>query len=478
MNNARQGKWVSTVRLFTLLLPCFVSLSSLGEQANDPYFNSSGSWEQPYDDQWGLKRVGFSQDKNSAWTQADGSAQPVIVAVIDTGLDYHHPDLDKSNLWHNPHEQKNNRDDDGNGYVDDLIGWDFIDSDARPWDRTGHGTFVVGIIAASRNNGLGIAGINAGVKIMPLRALNFMGRGRSVNIAAAIYYAVANGARIINLSLGSRHVSRIETDAIAYATKQNVLVVVAGGNEGKATGDDGLAGLVEVITVGASDINDKRASFSNWGDEVDVVAPGVDILSLRARRTDLAYVAGVEDYRLGSNVVGIDKMLYRTTGTSFAAPFVTGVASLLVANNPKLTPAQVKRMILQSARDIETPGKDELTGYGLLDADAALTADPEFFIKADLQSVAVIQKGGSSLLQVTGTADANKIKKAWLEIGKGENPGSWKKLIKRIKTPTDNAVLGQFSTSRLAGSKQWTLRLFVEHKNGRKREGRLALNLD
>ena len=473
MNDRRLAVWVCVAVLL------FAPSAARPEEPDDPYYHSQGSWEQDGDDQWGLKRVGFTPPGtgDSAWDLEDGSSNPVIVAVIDTGIDYHHPDLAPETIWRNPKEQLNGSDDDGNGYVDDLIGWNFIDGDNNPWDHAGHGTHVAGVIAAATGNGEGIAGVNRGVRIMPLKVLNFVGRGRTVSIAAAIFYAVDHGARIINLSLGGHEPSKTEKLAIDYASKKGVLVVVAAGNAGTDTADFGLAGLSNVITVSATGPDDKKAGFSNWGLEVDIAAPGVGILSLRARRTDLNLVARIKDYTAGSGFVGPQARYYRTDGTSFAAPFVTGVASLLLAKNPALDAEQLRRMLLYSARDIEPPGVDRSTGHGLLDARAALVADPEFFIDAAISGIEVVQEGKRTVVRLRGTADADMLRRAWLEIGEGKEPTDWKKVSGNIERAVNDDTLADIEATHFQGAKQWSVRLFVEHKNGERREARFEMNV-
>ena len=145
----------------------------MSHASDDPLFKSQGSWGQDYDDQWALKRV-----LDGADLQPSGGA-PVVIAIIDTGVDYQHPDLARDRIWRNSNERDNGIDDDENGYVDDLIGWDFANDTNNPWDNSGHGTHVAGIIAATTNNGRGVAGMTNQVQVMPLKVLNVFGRGRA-----------------------------------------------------------------------------------------------------------------------------------------------------------------------------------------------------------------------------------------------------------------------------------------------------------
>jgi len=163
---------------------------------NDPYFQSSGSWDQSYRDLWGLKSV----NAKSAWDGTQGEG--IVVAVVDSGLDLTHPDI-AANVWSNPGEVANGIDDDSNGHIDDLHGWDFIQDDAVPQDELGHGTHVAGTIAAVGNNSLGIIGIAPRAQIMPVRVFDGAGNTSSDGtLAAGILYAVLSGADVINNSLG------------------------------------------------------------------------------------------------------------------------------------------------------------------------------------------------------------------------------------------------------------------------------------
>ncbi|MGP5761546.1 S8 family peptidase [Pseudomonas aeruginosa] len=423
--------------------------------------------------------MGLTSGQDSAWNLLGDNPQPVVVAVIDTGLDWHHQDFNWNNLWRNAGEIPDNGiDDDNNGYVDDVIGWDFFANSNKPWDHDGHGTLVAGIVAADTGNGTGMAGINPHARIMVLKALNSFGHTRASYLAKAIVYAVDNGARIINMSVGGQELGTIEREAIDHAISKGVLVVVAAGNEGVEVSNYGIAGLGGVLTVAATDLNDKRAAFSNWGTPIDIAAPGVEVLGLRARRTDtMRDIAGVE-YVNGANYVGGDKRYYRASGTSFAAPIVAGVASLLFSQDPSLTAVEVKRMLLNSARDIETPGRDNLSGWGLVDARAALKADREYFIAAAISGVEVVPGAdGQPQVQVLGTADANRIKSFVVELGAGEEPASFKKGSSPQASAVVDGVVGVIPAAELAGSTVWILRLTVEHADGSSRETRFRLQL-
>ncbi|KAA3630925.1 MAG: hypothetical protein DWQ08_05530, partial [Proteobacteria bacterium] len=445
------------------------------EAPHDPYTRSGDLFGNGLPDQWALDRIGLGNDATSLWEVA-GNGEPVTVAVIDTGLDWFHKDIDRDNVWFNADETPGNgRDDDGNGYVDDIIGWDFMENDNKPWDRDGHGTFVSGLIAAAHND-IGIAGINPRARIMVLKALNSFGNTRASFLAEAIFYAVDNGARIINLSVGGREVTGTERVAIEYALDHDVLVVTASGNEGIDVAKYGIASFADVLTVGASDPDDRVPGFSNRGN-IDVVAPGVDILSLRGRRTDLTLGAVSSDYLVGDNAVGDDKRYIHATGTSFAAPLATGVASILLSRDPELSAETVARIIVHSAVDIGAPGVDLDSGFGRLDARAALLADSGFYVEARIEGVSAVSIGGNTLVRVTGTVDADRFKSARVELGAGENPDRFVRVGKKIRRTVEGAALVDIPVSSLAGSNVWIIRVVTEHRSGRRREHRFRLQL-
>jgi subtilisin family serine protease len=314
---------------------------------NDP------GWAQ----QWGPQKIRAPL----AWNITTGEPD-LIIAVIDSGIALSHPDL-INQLWVNPGEvPANNIDDDGNGQIDDVWGWHFyhgwngqtyvpMENDQIA-DDYGHGTHVAGIAAAEIDNDVGIAGMAAGSRLMTIKVLDQYGLGWYSDIAQGIVYAVDNGARIVNLSLGGVTSSQTLQDAADYAHERGVLVVAAAGNDG---GDVLYPAACEhVLAVAATDPNDQHPSFSNHGPEVDVAAPGVDIYSTWP---------WLDGY-------------WTKSGTSMAAPHVSGAAALLWSTEPNWTPEQVTEVITNTARDVDVPGWDEYTGWGRIDVWSALHRDP------------------------------------------------------------------------------------------------------
>jgi subtilisin family serine protease len=256
---------------------------------------------------WGLEntgqavngRVGTADvdlDAPEAWEVNRGSAS-TVVAVVDSGVAFEHPDL-APNMWSNPGEiADNDIDDDGNGMVDDVRGWDFVGDDDNPWDYVDHGTHVAGTIAARGNNGVGITGVAWQASIMDARALNASGSGSNADIADAFTYAAANGAKVVNASLGGPGSSQALSDAIT--NHPDTLFVVSAGNS--ALNNETTASYpcnytaANLICVAATDNTDALASFSNYGaTSVDLAAPGVDIDSARPHYLPDAFADGFE----------------------------------------------------------------------------------------------------------------------------------------------------------------------------------------
>lgn len=271
-------------------------------------------------------------DAPAAWDITTGT--DVVVAVIDTGVDYDHPDL-RDNIWTNTRETVNGRDDDGNGYIDDIRGWDFVNNDNNPMDDNRHGTHVAGIIAARGSNGTGVSGVNWSARIMPIKFLSATGSGSTARAISAIEYAVANGAKISNNSWGGGATSQALGDAITAAERAGHLFVAAAGNNNGNNNDVNPTFPASypnsnIISVAATTNTDALAGFSNIGARsVDVGAPGTSILSTV---TNNGYA--------------------NLSGTSMAAPVVSGVAALVWAANPSLSFTQVKQAVMNNVDQI------------------------------------------------------------------------------------------------------------------------------
>jgi subtilisin family serine protease len=282
--------------------------------ADDPYFGST----------WGMSAI----NAPAAWDINTGSAS-VTVAIIDTGIEFTHPDL-ASNIATNTEEvPANGLDDDQNGFTDDVYGYDFVNDDANPTDDNYHGTHCAGTIGAVGNNGVGVAGVAWNVKLMPIKVLSSGGFGSVATVAAGINYAVSRGVKIVSMSLGFPSYSQTMEDAIEHAKQHGVLIVASAGNSRRNADlyPHYPAASVQdnVISVAASTETDSLASFSNFGARsVDLAAPGVNILS-----TTLSQGYGY------------------ASGTSMATPHVAGMAAILKSVNPSLSYADLKAAIMQ-----------------------------------------------------------------------------------------------------------------------------------
>ena len=273
-----------------------------------------------YPQLWGLDAI----EAPLAWDVTQGS-NSVVVAVVDTGADVTHPDLD-ANVWSNPDETANGLDDDANGLADDVQGWDFADDDSNANDTNGHGTHVAGTIGAEGDSGAGVTGVNWRVKVMPLRTGNLTLSGLAIE--QAFRYACAEGARVVNGSFGSPSPDPFVRDAIEDCPQ--TLFVFAAGNE--TTNNDAQPRypcnypVENIVCVAASDVDDSMAFFSNYGtSNVDLAAPGAGILS--------TLPGGLFDV---------------FDGTSMASPHVAGAAALVLSQRPELTPLELKSTLLLS----------------------------------------------------------------------------------------------------------------------------------
>ena len=299
-------------------------------------------------------------DAPEAWDLTRGSSS-VTVAVIDSGMQLNHPDL-ASNLWTNPNETPGNGiDDDANGRIDDVNGWDFVNSDNDPTDDDGHGTHVAGTIGAVGNNNSGVTGVAWNVKLMPLKACNAAGSCAISATIAALNYAVAQGVKISNNSYGGiSGQSTSERNAITAARDAGHLFVAAAGNDGVNTDVPANAhypsnyNLDNIISVASTTLNDGLSSFSNYGTtSVDLGAPGSQILST---------------YPTSSYVWA--------NGTSMASPHVAGVAALVKSRKPDWTYSQVRSRLIDNTRPLASLSGTTVTG-GMLNAYSALLFAPD-----------------------------------------------------------------------------------------------------
>lgn len=273
--------------------------------------------------QWNLPII----ETNRGWKLSKGS-NDVIVAVVDTGVDLKHPDLQ--------------------GRL--LKGYNVINPDQQPTDDVGHGTHVAGIISANVNNGEGIAGMMWGGKILPVKALDQSGSGTTYSVAQGIIWATDHGAKVINMSLGNYADAQFLHEAIKYAYERDVVLIAATGNDN--TERPGYpAAYPEVLSVSATDYNMQKASFSNYGDYIDVMAPGESIASTYP---DNQYAA--------------------LSGTSMASPHVAALAALIRSVNPDLKNTEVMDIIRKNVIDLGDKGRDKYYGYGQIDVYAALQA--------------------------------------------------------------------------------------------------------
>ncbi|MBN1598751.1 MAG: S8 family serine peptidase [Bacteroidales bacterium] len=353
----------------------YVEPDYVGKSGGQSGFNVVPTDEYYYR-QWGLYNdgtfslyaatAGADVDMEPAWEIEQGS-EDIIVAVLDNGCSYTHPELE-GRIWINSGEVDGNmNDDDGNSYADDIHGWDFAYNDNEPDDAYGHGTNVTGIIGATGNNGIGYAGIDWNCKIMLCKILNDEDFGYYSWWADAIIYAVDNGAKVLNMSVGGSGYSELLEDAIDYAYDNDAIVVACMMNENSST-TYYPAGFANSIAVGSTNPDDTRSnpffwdltSGSNFGSHIDVVAPG--------------------NYIYGLNHLAFNNYDIYWGGTSQATPLVTGLYALLLAQDPSRTPSEIRNILRNSAEDQvgdleeDTEGWDQYFGYGRVNAYNALSS--------------------------------------------------------------------------------------------------------
>lgn len=360
-------------------------MPSSAASIDDPYYALRAPFTSPMSAisyLWNIQMLGVP----SLYTQLSLPEKEIVVAVIDSGVDYDHEDL-KGRLWVNPVEslagkKYNGSDDDNNGYVDDFLGWDFVNNTNNPADDYGHGTHVAGVIAAIGQNAKGIIGVAPWVRIMALKACNDQGACSGSNIRAAVEYAIKNGAKIINLSLGVRNK---DDEALAFesllnkAYEHGILVTAAAGNDSLDVEKVTPANATQAIAVAAFASDTKMCSFSNYGWKVSVSAPGCAV-------KDNLEVAGI--LSLNSKKCGPQANLFcfkkntladayvLNSGTSMAAPHVAGLAAVAWTAAPEATPLMIRQAIQRTALSLSKTSFDFQNGFGRVAA-AGLIAEAQ-----------------------------------------------------------------------------------------------------
>ena len=417
-----------------------------------------------YPEQWNLPLMRLPQ----AWAIEKGNRN-VVIAIIDSGIDYKHEDL-APKAWINPGEiPENGLDDDGNGYIDDVYGWDFTDApnvqaegdylegDNEPIDERGHGTHVAGIAGAMPDNGIGIAGVAWECPLMAIRAglsLGGSSRMQDDDSASAIVYAADNGANIVNMSWGSERRSFVIQDAIDYAYSRGVVLVAAAGNSQKPEAIFPAA-YRKVIAVASTEQNQQRFYQSNFGASIDIGAPGNVILSTQINN----------QYRL-------------LTGTSMASPHVAGVAALLLAKRPTLTHEEVRHILINTTDPVYQEDSDELderfVGAGTVNAERALLASG--VLQARILEPET-NSGGSDTMTIVGTAGGYKFQSWHLSYGESTVPTEFTPFTQPATTQKIGETLAVWDTTTVPEG-IYTVRLTVTATDGQQTHDQVVLSVD
>jgi len=431
-----------------------------------------------YYEQWALESLGAEL----AWKKASG--KDIIIGVIDTGLEWEHEDL-QNNVWINVGEDINSSgrfepwpsdetrdgvsgdlngiDEDRNGIVDDIIGYDFVNQktanigdwntfDPIPIDEQGHGTLVSGVIAAEKNNNKGIVGLAYDSKIMVLRCFDITGHGNADNVATAIIYGVLNGVKVFNLSFGEKYNSSLMEDAVNFAVESGCIVVASAGNEG--SDDPHYPSDYEgVISVGYSNKQNKRDNFSNYGSRLDLLAPGSYILT----------TSFLGDYRT-------------TSGSSLAAPYVSALAAMMLESNPELNPFELSSIINLSADDYGAPGWDEFYGSGILNVNKAL----EYTALSKINLISpkneeTFDRTKTDSINIIGNIIVPLIDNYRLEIGESYNPDEWTEL-ETSESQVLNDTIYKLDITSLRDS-SYTFRILINLRNKGTIEKRVRFNI-
>jgi subtilisin family serine protease len=424
---------------------------------NDYYYNSTSLFS--YGDLWGLNKIQAA----NAWDTTTGS-DSVIVAVVDTGVDYNHPDL-------KDHILKNNN---------QIVGYDYYNNDSNPMDDNGHGTHVAGTVGAVGNNdtnhstdsGTRLVGVNWKVKIIPIKFLSSDGRGYTDDAVSSWQFAVDNGAKVINNSWGGYVSDPALTDSANYVYNSGVVNVAAAGNDNIDAYTHSPSSIPSVVAVAATNHNDVKSCFSNFGASVDVAAPGGDsgscandfILSTRSSQSNDWFPPTPNSY------YAIAK------GTSMASPHVAGLAALVSAAHPTFTVEEIRAAIRLGADDVTGVAWDPKIGHGRINAEKTVSiSNPP-----PVARITVPQRGGLSSVyadvEVSGIATSRSgFQKYELQVGHGSAPSSWDTVVTKTNQ-VNNGVLGTIPGSRFQDGANY-VRLLVTGSSG-SNEDRVMFTID
>jgi len=433
---------------------------------NDPYYNS----------QYYLNLIGMQ----NTWDITLGDSN-IVIGVIDTGLDFLHPDLQSSyKINYSEYgngKESNGIDDDNNGFIDDWRGWDFtdapltgdprrgdyLDPDNNPTDdgKQSHGTAVTGIINASTNNNIGIASVAPKCKVMVLRAFDLEGFGEEDDVANAILYGVSNGVRVFNFSFGDYIFSNLLKDVIKYAYTQNVVIACSGGNDNT----DRLhypSAYDEVISVGASDDNNSKASFSSFGETVDIFAPGFQNLTT---------------VRVGKGSPEFGGNYSKLNGTSFAAPIIAGIAGLLLSKNPSLTNEEVRGILVSTTTLMTNQTRwDHRNASGRVNAYNALQSfNNPSVVRINYPFQDFTFENDSIPINVSAASPLFLSYSVY--FGYGQNPSNWIPILENQTSQVLNETVAIWNTGSLPDT-SYTLRLAINSNSGRTIEHRMIIFKD
>jgi len=413
----------------------------LDNTPNDPLFNK----------QWHLHNTGQTGgvddadiDAPEAWDIETGS-KDIVIAIIDSGIDYNHPDLSE-NIWENVDEVADNGiDDDDNGYIDDAHGWDFIRNNNKPFDEFGHGTHCAGIAGAIGNNNIGISGVCWNCSLMPVKVFGKYGSATLGGILKGLYYAAENGADIFSMSWSMGGDTELIDLALEYAYSKGIVLVASAGNSNSKF-PYMPAAFDYVISVGAIDKNNAKADFSNYGSWVDVSAPGVDVFS-----TMPTYPVSLNDY-------GYTMDYSNMSGTSMSCPVIAGVVGIILSKNGNLEFDKLKTLIQSAVSSVDS---NFYIGNGNINLNYCVQNEslPIAILDPDYNG-----EEAEGSIELSGIASGDTFESYEILIGNGYYPSSWNS-IGVFNNPVEKDKLSSIDTLLLSEG-FYTLKLEVKDING------------